>query len=125
MIDRINGFIGFKGRHGLIIPTRFEMWHKRLTRWAKNPAHPTKLEWRPFAVLHQGGVTMKTTRQMNDELIIQKGMELLLNGLGPLETMQFLNIPREKKIDSVKRHRDWQKQLDQKQFFDKVFSGSE
>jgi hypothetical protein len=64
---------------------------------------------------------MRAIRYMDDETVIQKGVELLMHSLGPLETIRFLNLSREKKVDSVKRHREWQKQLDQKQFFDEVF----
>lgn len=64
---------------------------------------------------------MKAVRYMDDELVMKKGVELLINGLGPLETLRFLNFPREKRIETIKRHRDWQKNLDQKQFFDDLF----
>jgi len=40
---------------------------------------------------------MKTTKYLGDELVVQKGVELLLKGLGPLETLRFLNLPREKR----------------------------
>lgn len=59
---------------------------------------------------------------MDDEMVLNKGLELLLKGLGPMETIHFLNLSREKKTDGVIRHREWQKQLDQKQFLDAVFS---
>ena len=66
---------------------------------------------------------MKAVRYMNDEQVVQKGVELLINGLGPLEALRFINIPRKQRTESVKRHRVWQKNLDQQQFFDTVFSG--
>jgi hypothetical protein len=66
---------------------------------------------------------MKAVRYMNDEQVVQKGVELLINGLGPLEALHFINIPREQRVESVKRHRAWQKNLEQQQFFDTVFSG--
>ena len=64
---------------------------------------------------------MKAARYMDDALVIQKGVEFLMQGLGPLETLRFLNLPRESRVDSVKRHREWQKHLDKKQFLDEVF----
>ncbi|WP_027389073.1 hypothetical protein [Chrysiogenes arsenatis] len=64
---------------------------------------------------------MKATRYMSDELVVQKGVELLVKGLGPAEALRFLNFPRERRIESVKRHREWQKSLDQELFFDDVF----
>lgn len=66
---------------------------------------------------------MKATRYMDDDLVVQKGVELLINGLGPIDALRFMHIPRERRIESVKRHRAWQKTLDQQQFFDNVFSG--
>jgi hypothetical protein len=66
---------------------------------------------------------MKATKYMDDEIVIQKGVELLLKGMGPLETLRFLNFPRERRVDSVTRHREWQKHLDNKQFLDDVFGG--
>lgn len=66
---------------------------------------------------------MKAVRYMDDELVMKKGVELLINGLGPLETLRFLSFPSEKRVETIKRHRDWQRNLDQKQFFDDLFEG--
>lgn len=66
---------------------------------------------------------MKATRYMDDDLVVQKGVELLINGLGPLDALRFMHLPRERRIESVKRHRAWQKTLDRQQFFDTVFLG--
>jgi hypothetical protein len=41
--------------------------------------------------------------------------------LGTLEAMRFMSLSRERKIDSVKRHRAWQKKLDKTQFVIEVF----
>ena len=79
--------------------------------------------WRPIRVLHKGESKVKTARYMDDELVIQKGVEFLMQGLGPLETLRFLNLPSESRMESVKRHQEWQKRLDKKQFLDDVFSG--
>jgi len=65
---------------------------------------------------------MKAVRYIDEELVIRKGVDLLIKGLGPLEAMRFMNIPRERKMDSVKRHREWQKHLEKDQFFEEVFS---
>lgn len=66
---------------------------------------------------------MKALRYMDDAAVVQKGVDILMKALGPLETLRFLNLPRETRVDSVKRHREWQKHLDKKQFFDDVFAG--
>lgn len=65
---------------------------------------------------------MKAARYMDDELVIKKGVEFLLQGLGPMETLHFLNLPRESRVDGVKRHREWQKHLDKQQFLDDLFA---
>ena len=66
---------------------------------------------------------MKTAKYMDEELVIQKGVDLLMDGLGPLEAIRFLNMPRTKRIDSIKQHREWQKCLNEKEFLDDVFAG--
>ncbi|MBP8984386.1 MAG: hypothetical protein KBG12_01355 [Syntrophobacterales bacterium] len=64
---------------------------------------------------------MKAVRYMDEELVIRKGVDLLVKGLGPVEALRFMSIPRERRIESVKRHRSWQMQLDKDKFFDEVF----
>jgi hypothetical protein len=58
---------------------------------------------------------------MDEETVIRKGIDLLVKGLGPLEAMRFMDIPKERRMESVKRHRDWQKQLNREEFFNEVF----
>ena len=64
---------------------------------------------------------MKAVKYMDEESVLKKGVELLIKGLGPLEAVRFMNISKERKIDSVKRHRAWQKTLNKEQFFKEVF----
>ena len=64
---------------------------------------------------------MKTLKYMNEEEILEKGIEILMRELGPVETARFLNIPRNKRIESVKRHREWQKSLKKDEFLKKIF----
>lgn len=65
---------------------------------------------------------MKTARYMEEEHIIKKGIEALMKELGPMEAIRFINMPRRKRLESVKRHRQWQKLLDKDQFFNEVFA---
>ena len=58
---------------------------------------------------------------MDEEMVIKKGVDLLIKGLGPLEAIRFMSIPRERRMESVKRHREWQKHLNKEQFFNEVF----
>jgi hypothetical protein len=64
-------------------------------------------------------------KYMDEEDVIRKAIEVLLKELGPIETIRFINMPRKKRIESVKRHREWQKQLDKEKFFNEVFSTKE
>ena len=64
---------------------------------------------------------MKTERYMDENTLIRKSIKMLINTLGPVETVRFLNLPRKKRVESVKRHREWQKTLDKNKFFDEIF----
>ena len=64
---------------------------------------------------------LKVVKYMDEEIVIKKGVELLIKGLGPMEAIRFMSLSKERKIDSVKRHRTWQKQLDKDRFFNEVF----
>ena len=64
---------------------------------------------------------MKALKYMNEDEILEKGINVLMKELGPVETARFLNIPRRRRIESVKRHRDWQKSLDKNEFLKEIF----
>lgn len=49
---------------------------------------------------------------MEKEIVIKKATEVLFRELGPVEAIRFTNIPKKKRLESVKRHREWQKLLD-------------
>ena len=66
---------------------------------------------------------MKYIKQLNEEILIEKAARILFQELGPVEALRFLNIPRKKRMESVKRHRAWQEGLTKNQFFDEVFAG--
>jgi len=59
---------------------------------------------------------------MDEELMVKKAIKALIMELGPIEANRFINMPREKRIESVKRHREWQKHLDKDRFFDQIFT---
>jgi hypothetical protein len=64
---------------------------------------------------------MRTTKYMTEEDVVRKGMEVLIRELGPTEAIRFVNIPKKKRLESVTRHRGWQKLLDKDDFFEEVF----
>ncbi len=65
---------------------------------------------------------MKAEKYLEEEILIRKAISVLLQELGPTETARFINLPRVKRIESVKRHRQWQKSLDKDKFLEEVFS---
>ena len=64
---------------------------------------------------------MKLTKTVPDNDLMKKGIEILFRELGNVDAIRFLSIPREKRVESVKRHRDWQQTLDKDTFFDEIF----
>jgi hypothetical protein len=59
----------------------------------------------------------------DEEQLITKAVDVLVKELGPVEASRFLALPKKKRIESVKRHRQWQAQLQPAEFFDRVFAG--
>jgi hypothetical protein len=55
---------------------------------------------------------MKAIKYMDEELMVKKAIKALIEELGPVEANRFINMPRKKRLESVKRHREWQKYLD-------------
>lgn len=65
---------------------------------------------------------MRNIKYMDEEVVIKKAIDALIKELGPVEALRFINMPRRKRIESVKRHREWQKLLHKDRFFDEVFA---
>ncbi len=64
---------------------------------------------------------MKLTKTISENELLQRGIEILFRELGNYDAIRFLSIPRGKRLESVERHRKWQKTLDKNAFFDEVF----
>jgi hypothetical protein len=64
---------------------------------------------------------MKKSQMLNEEKLIKEGVQVLMDNLGPVETNRFLTLPVTRKVESVRRHRQWQAKLGKKAFFNKVF----
>ncbi|GAK48832.1 hypothetical protein U14_00043 [Candidatus Moduliflexus flocculans] len=64
---------------------------------------------------------MKTNILIPEEQLISKAIDILIRTLGPVEASRFLALPQHKRIDSVKRHQQWQDSLKKDEFFEKVF----
>ena len=65
---------------------------------------------------------MKTVKYMDEELVIKKAVNALIKELGPIEAIRFISMTKKKRIESVKRHREWQRLLEKTKFFDEVFA---
>ena len=64
---------------------------------------------------------MTTHSYLPEETMVRKGIEALMQALGPVETTRFLNLTREKQMDAIAQHRHWQAELDPEPFLDQVF----
>ncbi len=64
---------------------------------------------------------MKPVEYLPEDELVERGLEALMQALGPIEATRFLALPRGRRLESVKRHRQWQATLDRQQFFDQVF----
>ncbi len=64
---------------------------------------------------------MKASIFTDEEQLITKAVEILMKELGPVEASRFLTLPKKRRTDSVKRHRQWQARLHQKELFNRVF----
>jgi hypothetical protein len=77
--------------------------------------------WQSGFFLRKGGASMRAVKYMDEEILVKKAVRALIGELGPIEANRFISMPRKKRIESVKRHRGWQKQLDKNEFFNKIF----
>ncbi len=64
---------------------------------------------------------MKAIKYLDEEVMVKKAVKALISELGPVEANRFISMPRKRRIESVKRHRAWQKNLDKDGFFKEVF----
>lgn len=64
---------------------------------------------------------MNKVKYLDEEIVIKRAIEVLIKELGPVEAIRFVNMPRRKRIESVRRHREWQELLNKDQFFKEVF----
>jgi hypothetical protein len=65
---------------------------------------------------------MRTEKYMDEEIVIKRGVKVLIRELGPVEALRFMNLPKKKRMESVRRHREWQKLLNKNRFLDEVFA---
>jgi hypothetical protein len=63
---------------------------------------------------------MKSIALLEETTLVERGISLLMKKLGPIEAQRFLALSSRKRLDSVSRHRAWQKGLNQEEFFARV-----
>jgi hypothetical protein len=61
---------------------------------------------------------MNCVKYMDVDVIIKKAIRVLIEELGHVDAIRFITIPKIKRMESVKRHREWQMMLDKDKFFD-------
>ena len=59
---------------------------------------------------------------LQEDEVIQRAVNALVEALGPVEAARFLTLPRRRRLDSVARHHHWQDSLDKDRFFAQVFA---
>jgi hypothetical protein len=64
---------------------------------------------------------MKTSTFIPEDQLISRAIDVLIERLGPVETSRFLTLPRQQRLESVKRHHQWQATLQKDAFFDTIF----
>jgi hypothetical protein len=64
---------------------------------------------------------MNTIKLLDEETMVRKGIKALIDTLGAVEANRFISMPQKNRTESVKRHREWQKGLDEREFLKKVF----
>jgi hypothetical protein len=64
---------------------------------------------------------MKTAQYTDEDVLVAKAIDALMRELGPVDTLRFVTMPKKKRMDSVRRHREWQKTLSKDDFFKVVF----
>ena len=68
---------------------------------------------------------MTTETVMTEEQLIRQGTDALIDNLGIMEATRFLTIKRQGRLESVERHRLWQRGLNKEGFFGDVFTREE
>lgn len=64
---------------------------------------------------------MKPNEYINEDELFNKAIRILNEKLGFLETSRFLSITSQKRMESVKRHQQWQSNLNKEKVFEEIF----
>ncbi len=58
---------------------------------------------------------------IEDEQLVEKAVNILVREMGSVDAGRFLSMPQKQRMESVKRHQQWQDGLNKEQFFSDVF----
>ncbi len=64
---------------------------------------------------------MKECVLLDEKELIERAVCVLMEKLGPVETSRFLALQPKKRVESVRRHRQWQRTVDKDVIFDEIF----
>ena len=67
---------------------------------------------------------MKARHYLDEEEVLKRATEALLEKLGPVGMNRFLSLATKRRTESVKRHQLWQAQLEKERFFNDIFKRS-
>lgn len=67
---------------------------------------------------------MNTEALLTEEQLVKRATDILIDKLGIAETTRFLALKQTGRLDSVERHRKWQKSLDKDEFFGDIFGSN-
>lgn len=64
---------------------------------------------------------MKARHYLDEEELLKRATEALMEKLGPVSMNRFLSLAARKRTESVKRHQRWQARLEKESFFNDIF----
>ena len=66
---------------------------------------------------------MKEDTFLDEDVLVHKAVNALMKSLGPVETKRFLSLnSNRKRNESVRRHKQWQSNLNRENFLKEIFS---
>ena len=67
---------------------------------------------------------MKSSHVLDENMLVERGVDVLIKKLGPVDARRFIAMTVNRRVESVKRHRNWQSNLDKTKFFNEMFANN-
>lgn len=67
---------------------------------------------------------MKSSHVLDENMLVERGVDVLIKKLGPVDARRFISMTVNRRLESVKRHRNWQSNLDKTKFFNEMFANN-